>query len=477
MNRLELLIVAWDGADYALVSRWLEAGLLPNLRQVLAGRSLVPLRSTLPPITATAWASFHLGVNPGKHAIFDFATYRPGAPMRLVSSRDLPGPTFWELVSRQAPVGFLGFPLGYPARRLGGGFWVPGFLAPRGAASWPPDAMNVVHRAAPGYAFNPPAWRPGGAWAGELVGLVEAKTKAALALAEAYRPALLGIHYQATDAVQHFLWGQEAVEQVFAAADRSLGRLVDRLSPKALLLVSDHGMGPLRWDLHLNSWLLDNGFLALRRRFSTKLRHLLYRRGLVLRRFQRVGERMSALLAEVGIKPDVGAFWYRSLSGTGAFLSLEDVDWPRTVAFSPGGMGAVSLSGNGAARRALEAALGELRSPDGDPVVAELYRADEVYWGDRVAASPHLLFLTRGMEVLPVSHRLFLNNDSFSPPSVPAHHRMRGILAAAGRPPLGSHRETFIWDVAPAVLDQFGLAVPGHMEAAPRPGRRGTDVP
>lgn len=465
MGRAELLLVAWDGVPPGTISRLLGEGALPSLRDLLGDAPVFRVRSTVPPITAPAWASFHLGVNPGKHGILDFIVRAPGRPPRPVSSRDLPYPTFWEVLAEAVPVGVIGFPLGYPARPLARGFWIPGFLAPRSAASFPREAMAVAREA--GYPLDPPAWFPGGGWVEELKRNIRAKTEASLALYRRYRPLVLGVHYQETDTVQHFLWGDPAVDEVLAAADEGLGRLAEGLSPRAVLLLSDHGMGPLKWDFHLNTWLLREGLLSLRAAPPTRMRRVLFDLGLSPRAFQGLGERSAALLRRAGVRPSLGAWWRRADCGRSLFLSHRDVDWRRTAAYSPGGMGTISLNGGRPCSPAEVAErLRELRSPDGEPAVEAVFPREEIYRGERAGELPDLVFLTRGMEILPVSSSLFLSHRIFSPPSVPAHHRMYGFLAANAY--LGLYDGMNIWEIAPRILSHFGVAPPDHMDLPSR---------
>ncbi len=461
MGKLELLIVAWDGAPPELVSRLVRQGTLPVLRDILGPSGIRRIHSTIPPITATAWASFHLGVNPGKHGILDFLYRRPGEPSRLVSSRDFPYPTFWEILAEEIPVGAVGFPLGYPALALARGFWLPGFLAPADATSVPREALAMARDA--GYAFNPPSWFPGRGWVEELKGRVKAKTAASLALARRYKPLMLGIHYQETDTVQHFLWGRPEVEEVFAAADEGLGTLLEELSPRNVLLLSDHGMGPVRWDFHLNTWLLREGFLVLRTKPAVRLRKRLFEAGFSPRSFQGLGERIASLLGTVFPRPGMESMWRHPDLGTLLFLSLRDVEWKETSVYAPGGMGALAF--NGRARvdpDIVMRRLRELRTPEGLPLVEEIFTREELYWGPKVQRMPHLLFLTRKMEVLPVSSTLFLYHHPFSLPSVPGHHRMEGFVASHGA--LAFEEETPIWAIAPAILAYFGKTPPDHMD-------------
>lgn len=55
------------------------------------------------------------------------------------------------------------------------------------------------------------------------------------------------------------------VEWIYREADRILGETLERLGPEdRLIVISDHGFAPFRKAVHLNRWLVDNGYLALK---------------------------------------------------------------------------------------------------------------------------------------------------------------------------------------------------------------------
>lgn len=459
MAGVELLIVAWDGAPYELIRDLYREGALPNTREIFGEDSLKPLCSTVPPLTAPAWTSFHLGVNPGKHGIVDIVKYSPDGKRRIHSSTDFPYRTFWEILADEVPVGTIGFPMGYPARKLSRGFWMPGFLAPKGATSYPREAMGIAERVAKGYPLNPPLWHPGRKWVKELITCVEKKTAAAIALVSRYRPLLLGIHYQVTDTVQHFLWGTEAVGEVFRATDKALGTLVERLSPREVIVLSDHGMGPVRWEFHVNIWLWANGLLRLKRGIRPRLKRLLFSLGFTPWNFRWLSGAGLKALKEL-FREDLRLFLHPLKSLERLFLNLRDVDWERSSALSPGGMGAISLRRGDVSPRLIEM-LKEIKAPDGTKTIEGVYRKEELYWGERCGELPEL-FILGAPGILPVSHGLFLSPRPFFPAVVPAGHRPLGFVASTVG--LSPGPSPAIWELAASILRFFEVEPPEYMD-------------
>ena len=70
-----LLIVGLDGGTFDVLRPAVAAGHMPNLAGLMQRGHAATLRSTTPPVTPTAWASFMTGKNPGKHGVYDFRLF------------------------------------------------------------------------------------------------------------------------------------------------------------------------------------------------------------------------------------------------------------------------------------------------------------------------------------------------------------------------------------------------------------------
>jgi len=86
MKAKRVIVVGFDGLDPALCRQFIAEGLLPNLSQLARLGTFKPLRTTTPAISPVAWSTFATGVNPGKHAIFDFFTRNPKTYQPILSS-------------------------------------------------------------------------------------------------------------------------------------------------------------------------------------------------------------------------------------------------------------------------------------------------------------------------------------------------------------------------------------------------------
>ncbi len=68
----KLIFLGLDGLEPDLVEKYLDEGKLPNLATLRRQGRYSRLRTTFPPLSPVAWATFATGSNPGKHNLFDF---------------------------------------------------------------------------------------------------------------------------------------------------------------------------------------------------------------------------------------------------------------------------------------------------------------------------------------------------------------------------------------------------------------------
>ena len=101
----KLIFLGLDGLEPDLVEKYLAEGRLPNLELLRSQGRYSRLRTTFPPLSPVAWATFATGSNPGRHNLFDFLnrnlrSYLP----ELSSSRVRPPARVWKLGRWRVPL-------------------------------------------------------------------------------------------------------------------------------------------------------------------------------------------------------------------------------------------------------------------------------------------------------------------------------------------------------------------------------------
>jgi predicted AlkP superfamily phosphohydrolase/phosphomutase len=331
----------------------------------------------------------------------------------------------------------------------------------------------------------------------ELFDELEYKAKVSEYLMTRYEWDAFFQYFWGTDRIQHELWHiiddahprhdarearlyRERVYAYFDRVDEIVGRLVELAGEGALVCIaSDHGFGPAHKYCSFNIWLLQEGFLKLKRDAMTRIKQTMFSLGLTPElAFKLIKKLPPALRPSRGVSNQPGASNLLSK----LFLSFNDVDWNRSVAFSKGNYGQiyVNLKGrepNGAVEEsnydsvceAIVARLKALKDPaTGEPWADKVFRREQVYHGPRVADAPDIAFLPRDMRYLALGNADFTSNkfmvDAFG---ISGCHRMNGVLIASGGgavKPATQASAARIEDVTPTLLYLMGRPLPDDLD-------------
>jgi predicted AlkP superfamily phosphohydrolase/phosphomutase len=276
---------------------------------------------------------------------------------------------------------------------------------------------------------------------------------------------LVGV-IESTDRVQHMMWRLidpthpmydkalaakfgDAIERVYRKCDDFIGEVVSRIDPATpVLIVSDHGFHSFRQSVNLNTWLVQEGFMAIQG--------------------QQPGEKKLQDLFGGG-----GTFW-------------ENVDWSRTKAYAMGlgqvyvnlkgreGHGIVSPEESNNVQDALVGRLLTMTDPKtGAKMVDAVYKRDDVYKGAFLKNASELqVGLADGYRV---SWQSTLGG---SPPGLVYpnmkkwsgdhgsydYKQTSGTLISSRQ--IGSD-PVDIMDIAPTVLRYFGVPIPPDIDGKP----------
>ncbi len=243
--------------------------------------------------------------------------------------------------------------------------------------------------------------------------------------------------FDTTDRVQHMCFHQpDVIEPMYEDMDRILGQTLKYVdADTALFVLSDHGFTSFRRAVNLNTWLLQNGYLAL-------------------------------------------------LPGTdGTTEYLADIDWSRTRAYTFGlagiylnlkgreAQGIVEPTEAPALIQELSARLTGL-TDTAHPAITKAYPATSLYNGPYLAAAPDLIIgYAEGYRaawdaaVGKVAAEVFVDNNKHwcgdhcvDPALVP------GVLFSNRKLTLA---DPGLEDLAPTALSLFKIPVPAWMEGKP----------
>jgi predicted AlkP superfamily phosphohydrolase/phosphomutase len=498
-----VLAIALDGATLDLIGPWLDDGTMPNLARLRDEGVSGPLESIIPPVTAPAWCSFMTGKNPGRHGVFEFFLREPGSFDEVpVNSAARAGKTLWEILSEAGKkVLVVGVPVTYPPSPVRGNL-VGDFLTPMGNRdfTWPPELLAEIEEATGPYQlYHVEVYRKGNAAPvlDELDRVLEANRRAYHWLLTEKEWDFAMLHVWGTDRFGHELWHildpshpehdpaealicRDRCVDYFRRVDAVVGEWMAAAPDATTVVLSDHGFGPIHRFFVFNVWLLQKGFLRLKPGLLTFARRALFEMGLT----PALGYRISMKLgfARMRLASGVGTRVRLLRRINRVFLSLDDVDWSRSTAYSKGNYGQIFLNLRGRepsgsvepgeeAERVTEEVIRELRAlqdPNtGEPLIGEIHRAGDLYDGPFVHRAPEITFLPVDMRNKALGTVDFTSNRFIEPVyGNSGDHRMNGIFFAAGD---GVRRGAVLrggrlLDVAPTILHHLGLGIPSDFD-------------
>lgn len=495
----KVIIIGLDGVPYDLIAKWTAEGKLPNMASFQEEGVCGRLRSTWIPQSPPAWSSIITGKNPGKHGVFDFWIRRnfSYAKEKLMNSTDRKSKDIWEILSQDAKrVCVINVPGTYPPREING-WMITGLLTPRraGFVTYPDSLRDLIVAAVPHYKIDlDTAFAEGKEeiFLDDLHLTTENLSKLVHFCLNSEPWDFLMVVFTSTDRIQHSMWKYmdpshpdyslskaqkygDAILRFFARVDCIVKTIMDEVGEEAtVLIVSDHGLGPVHYWIDANTLLLALGFMKLKKDVVTLTRYLLFRLGFTTINAYRILSKLG--FASLRVKTDLSEM-SRLLSRV--FLSFRNVDWTKSVAYAWGSATAqlyVNLQGrepNGIVRpdeydlvrqKIVSTFEKYVDRRTGQKVFSEIVRSESVFKGPYVDRGPDLLAVpSRGYSVCgPV----FQSNAAVEPSfGASGDHTMDGLLMMKG--PLIRNRtrlDASCLDIAPTVLYLFGMPIPLDMD-------------
>ncbi len=245
------------------------------------------------------------GKNSGKHGVFEFLEFNHD-PLggRINSSRAIQAELVWEIAGehgKQTIAG--GVPMSYPPRKAPG-FYLGDFLSPPDALDFASDPAILSdlerHLGGPYRPWNTSVHDGGreDEAVAELTEFLDHHLKTVRFLMDRHPWDLFVFDLMATDRAQHELWhawepnhrmaqgrdlskARQGFVEFWRRLDAGVGEIAAALPDDAsLILMSDHGFGPIEWYVNFNVWLLEQSFIALKDSLYVDQKHWWYRRGI-----------------------------------------------------------------------------------------------------------------------------------------------------------------------------------------------------
>lgn len=490
----KLLIIGLDGATFSVLEPLIKAGFLPHLERLLANSATFPLLSTIPPITALAWPTLMTGKNPGKHGLLGWqeplndSFDRPWANARKVH-----GPMIWHYLNAASHrVCVANVPVTYPPEPIRG-LMVTGMLTPHldTEFTYPATLKQELLSAIPDYQIDLDVQRTHRHRYGhkKMISFLEDAQEVTKMRGRSFRWLLsrenpnVGIFvFETPDRLQHLLWRhiaklpepvdksaqmaelRKSLVHCYQVLDDEVSKLLDDLDESGhVVLLSDHGFGPIEANVHLNDWLARQGWLKYSKYLAGGWN--------VLRTLGRYFKGWVPNRLVIKTKETIPLHKTLDWSKTIAYAGLPSENGVFLNCYGREPAGIVSEEEYETLRSQIIEALSSWRHPeDNRPVMKAVYRREDVYNGPHVTLAPDIVFeLERGFYIsdltAPSPGKLFtdVSEESWG------FHEREGIFAMSGPgiKPAKMDVEAHLVDVLPTIFYALDLPLPEDIDGRP----------
>lgn len=489
-----VLVIGLDGATFQVLKPLASQGVMPSVARIMASGACGPLRSTDPPYTGPGWSTFMTGTNPGKHSHFDIMRRTSDfSGLEPVGYHTLAGTTLWDLADAAGlRTALINMPVSYPPPQLNG-IVISGALTPPGTRSFthPPGLRDELEREFGPYILDV-SWaeydeRHREAMVTALEDMMNQHAQVFLWALQRHPWDLAAVVMVTPDRIQHGLWHLLGVDRpvppahralhdrilrLYHRVDETVKALVEAAGPETnVLILSDHGFGPLTARVDLNNLLAQVGMLRYRAR-----RHVVDTVGKWVHARGLRRAHVASVLRVMGLR---GGLVRQVAQGNRLQGPGSVTDWSRTKAFclmtngifvnlrgrEPQGI--VSPGEYEAVRDELVAKLLEVRDPSsGERVIFRVDRREDIYQGPFVEYAPDLLITgfdeRYHFHFFPTSHYTKAFNR---PGPASGNHTYQGVFMATGPDILpGQVSGARMLDIMPTICALLRLPIPEEVD-------------
>lgn len=489
---IRVVIIGLDAASFTILEPWMSEGKLPNFKKIVDDGASGVLNSVIHPLSPAAWSSIITGKNPGKHGVYDWKIGE-----RYVHLGDIKTPKLWDYLADDGKtIGIMNMPLTFPPCKVPG-YLVSGILTPdiNREFTYPPELKKEILDNVGDYRIDEKEVYKEGKeeiLLKDYHNILENNLKVIEYLFTHHYKDVNFYVLMVTDHIQHKFWKymdsshpdykespfKDAIFSIYKRIDEFLGEFIPKLGNDThLFILSDHGAGAFHKAVCINQWLMRLGLLKLKSDPITIFKLWMARTNFVLKVYK--------LLNKLGIGK-IGLFFPKQKRDTliNSFLSLNDIDWKKTKAYSTGYMGKIFINLKGREPNGIvepnsreykelieyiKEKLQELKEPEtGERIVDEVYFKDELYYGPYTNSAPDIIFKMKGYNYVQSEQLIGPTKDglfTFSPYGDSGQHRLEGIFIAYGSKIKRVKLDSIsIMDIVPTVLYLLGCRIPRGLD-------------
>lgn len=503
-SQKKLIVLGLDSATLKILEPLVHRGLLPTFKKCMQQGAYGILESTIPPITPCAWESSVTGVNPGKHNIFDFFSYKKDYEVDVLTSSDRSSLAVWDFLgfANKKTIVF-NYPMGYPPKKIEGIF-VSGMNTPGVNAefTYPTSIKSELLRKVPSYRIDVLGDHiingREDLYFEDILRLTIDHAQAAEYLLKKYSWELACIFLTQLDRVHHYFYydldeshpinklrkKRNRIVEYYKLLDNILQKMLADYPNASFLIFSDHGTESLHNDIFIEKYLEEWGLLTFKKTYRAVLSKFITEFFLTGRKVAyklRLAQRLLRLLPG-----DIFSLLVHLSAQEGK--GKEGIDWKKTRVYfpTPSSQGLrINLAGReeegivkekdyNSVRNYVIEQLSKIKDPrTGEKIIKHVYKREDIYKGPYVQNAQDLIIDTESKYHLQKGIRkgkMGLASEGGVPKS--AEHGREGMYiyyknSTSGKK-LRKREKIQIVDIAPSILYILGLQIPKSMEGRAR---------
>ena len=456
-------IIGLDGAGWQHIRQCAKQWNLKFLNKIIQKGATGPMKSTIPPGSCPAWASFGTGKNPGKIGVFSFLDKKPKSyDMQLNYDVLNHLYCFWDALGDAGQtVMLLNMPL-YGKKHVMSGDFIAGDFLPK--IVYYPEELAKELELDKKMMFA--EW-PNGVKYEQIIKDCFKMLDDRLDVADKIfkKEWDVFILVLQLDTLEHFSWDKpENIRKYLERVDQWLEQHIsDDIN---LIILGDHGSGELKGDFLINNWLANKNYLVFKK--NPKQAKVLNK------------DRIEIILSKLGLvkfvmkivpKRIIQMWPAKSLS----FEKIKNqIDWSKTKAFACGDAytGSVYINKKGREPEGIVnekeysllikeiiQELKKTKGPNGEKLDFDIHIPSTTYSGKYAENAPDIIFIINNLEYT-TKFAYKPGNELFVSTRKKADHRPFGMLAAIGPDvKAGEIKNAEIIDIAPTILKHYKMPI------------------
>lgn len=488
---METLVIGIDGGEWEVITPMIENGELPNISSLIRGGVKGNILSSTPPVSAPAWNSIVTGTNPGKHGIFDFVKYTEDYQRTPNNTSDRSATPFWTILNDyNVTTGLFKVPFTHPPDEVSG-YIVSGFPTPQTTSEFT-YPQEITQNVGPVNTLFENGTllqeRRLESFRENLDQVARHQTDGFIELLSDYSTDLGMIVYDTIDRAQHAYWKyfdenhprhdpnsqlNGILKGHYKVIDEQIGNILKQVNDDTdVMVLSDHGFGPLTEYIFIDEWLERKGFLTWKNSTSTRAKDML----------NSVLQSGWKLASSTNMQTNLKSIMPSRIIELGRDLEItRDICWEETVAFFSTASGQSIFINtndrfvNGLIERPeykdyiseVKDSLYSLEHPEtGEPVIQSVLSGEKEFNGEQINTGPDLIIIPESGYALAggQSEEIIKSSDQEGRDRS-GDHKKDGIIIANGPSfETGTIKGASITDIAPTLLYLHRAPIPKSVD-------------